>query len=186
MESKVTNYGEEYNRESMYETARERFFDGKKVKMGGSRHKSLISIMIKDFEMELEKEEKLLKQSKIKFKQKDDKNFINTFSKTMERSRVTDDLHERIEKAVKHIKDIQKTYSKYLNGNFDVKKTSKMSLDELNSILSILKEYEEKLLEGINGDCLNTTIYKTLTITQLYIQEIELEIKNRQTNIFEK
>ena len=53
IKNKVTDYGEEYNRESMYETARERFFDGKKVKMGGSRHKSLISIMIKDLEMEL-------------------------------------------------------------------------------------------------------------------------------------
>ncbi|MFQ6724365.1 MAG: hypothetical protein ACLRFE_03430, partial [Clostridia bacterium] len=58
IKNKVTDYGEEYNRESMYETTRELLMEYENVKMNGKTHKSLFSVMLEDCEMEQKKYER--------------------------------------------------------------------------------------------------------------------------------
>ena len=58
-----TNHGEAYNRESMYETAREVLLEGKEVSMNGKKYDTLIEVMIKDYEMEVNNEAEYVKQA---------------------------------------------------------------------------------------------------------------------------
>ena len=47
-EVKKTNYGEDYNRESMYETAREALLNGEKVVIAGIEHETLPDVILTD------------------------------------------------------------------------------------------------------------------------------------------
>ena len=76
-----TYYSEDYNRESMYETAREYFLDGKKVKINGVKCKRLIEVMMEDFKLEVEKEHSLLKESETELASKMKFYFLINFHK---------------------------------------------------------------------------------------------------------
>lgn len=183
IENKVTDYGEEYNRESMYETARELLMEGKNVKMSGKRHKSLFSVMIEDCIKEQKKHEKYLEQCEMYQQAKDDKNAFSCLSKSISTGKVTDKLIARLEKAIYDAK-MMKQYNNYIdNAVKALKPARKMSIQELNDALDLLKEYESVLLFKLNGDCITKVTYKMYSITKNYMQEIEDELKKRQANV---
>lgn len=183
IENKVTDYGEEYNRESMYETARELLMEGKNVKMNGKTHKSLFTIMMEDCAMEQKREEEYLKESEKHLQANDDMKFLDSFAATLSRGKVTDKLIARLENAIKTAKKLQQ-YHKYTDKQFkSFKDAKKMTIEELNDALELLKEYKNSLLFELNSDCVTKATYKAYTITQKYIKEIEEELKKRQANI---
>ena len=178
-----TDYGEQYNRESMYETAREILLDGKKVKMNGKTHKSLFTIMMEDYTMEIDKEAKYLRQAEKHLKEDDDSKFLDSFSKTMSRSKVTENLQSRLENAIDEAKIFQQYH--YIIGKQIklLKDTKEMSVEELNYALDLLKEHESVLLFRINGDTIHKSIYKAYLTTKKHIKQVEEELENRQETI---
>ncbi|MBQ7797536.1 MAG: hypothetical protein IJ458_04275 [Clostridia bacterium] len=178
-----TDYGEEYNRESMYETAREILMDGKKVVMNGKRYDNLVSIMIKDCEMEQKKYERHLEECETYQQTKDDEKTFDSLSKAMSKGKVTRKLVERVGNAIEDAKMLQQ-YHDYIDKYIQtLKQTTKLSIDELNNVLEFLKEYESSLLFRLNGDCITKATYKTYIITQKYIKEIEDELARRQASV---
>lgn len=182
-ENKVTDYGEEYNRESMYETTRELLMEYENVKMNGKTHKSLFSVMLEDCEMEQKMEEAYLQESEKQLQANEDRGFLDKFSKTISRGKVTDKLIERLQKTIEDAKKLQQ-YHKYTDKQFKLLKPArKMTIEELNYALEFLKEYESSLLFRLNGDCITKETYKTYIITQKYIKEIEEELIKRQASV---
>lgn len=178
-----TDYGEEYNRESMYETARELLMEGKDVKMNGKTHNSLFSIMLEDCAMEQKKYERYLEECGIYQQAKDDEKTFNSLSKSISRGKVTDKLVARLGNAVEDAKMLQQ-YHNYTDRQFEsFKDAKKMTIEELNDALELLKEYKNSLLFELNSDCVTKATYKAYTITQKYIKEIEDELTKRQANI---
>lgn len=183
IENKVTDYGEEYNRESMYETARELLMEDKNVKVNGKTHKSLFSVMLEDCKMEQKKHERYLEECEAYQQAKDDKNTFDTLSKSISIGKVTDKLIERLQKTIEDAKKLQQ-YHKYTDKQFkSLKPARKMSIEELNYALDLLKEYESSLVFSLNSDCVTKATYKTYIITQKYIKEIEDELTKRQASV---
>jgi len=182
-ENKVTDYGEEYNRESMYETARELLIEGKALKMNGKTHKSLFTIMMEDYAMEIDKEAKYLRQAEKHLKADDDRRFLDSFAKTIARRKITDKLQTRLENTIEDAKKLLQ-YHKYTDKQFkSFKDAKKMTIEELNDALELLKEYKNSLLFELNSDCVTKATYKAYTITQKYIKEIEDELTKRQASV---
>ena len=176
-----TNFGEEYNRESMYETAREYFLDGKKVKINNVKCKTLIEVMLEDFRLEVDKERELLQQSEVALSQKNEKAFLDKFSQTMSRRKTTDNLQQRLEDAIKVAKQLKLEYNRVYNKFNFKKKTIKCTLEQLNDYLNELYVLRKRIVEyRINGDLTSTLSSKLLYSTNNYISEIEREISKKQ------
>lgn len=183
MNKKFTDYGEEYNRESMYETARESLMRGKNVIINGKRQKSLIGVMIQDLKMATDKEFQYFEQSAIALKEKDDEKYFKTLSKTMCQSQIVTDLQKRINGAMTTLKDLKEFNQYVMDNTFTKKKPHEMTISELENLLDILKEYEISLLFRLNNDCITKLTYETYIKTCNYIKEVEQELAKRQAGV---
>ena len=177
-----TNYGEEYNRESMYETAREYFLDGKKVQINGKKCKYLIDVMLEDFRLEIDKEHDLLKQSEIELTSKNEMAFLDKFSQTISRGKTTDYLQKRLEEGIKEVKKNTLMNKSAIEKHKGIKKLKNLSLEELSNLLTDLESQKQRVINSaLNGDCVNTLTYKLyLSITNL-INKIKDEINERKS-----
>ncbi len=177
-----TNYGEEYNRESMYETAREYFLDGKSVKVNGQKCKGLIEVMLEDFKLEIEKEHNLVEQSQVAWDAKNKEECFDKFSQAMGRNKITNYLQLRLERAFDNLAR-SKTEKKELTDKItSIKNLEKCTLQQLEELLNALEQYRQNLVYCIDGDLVNTEVYKTFDITNKYIAEVEQELEKRQAH----
>lgn len=177
-----TNYGEEYNRESMYETAREHLLDGNVLKVNGHKCKSLIEVMLEDFKLEVDKEHSLLEQAQVEWDNHNEEGFFSKFSQAIRRSKTTDYLQRRLEKAFEDLKTSKDNGKEFISKEILKKKPSELNIQELNELLMGLKQYKQRLIKyHINGDLVNSVASKTLNITNKYIAEVESEISKRQS-----
>ena len=182
-ENKVTDYGEQYNRESMYETAREILLDGKKVVINGKCYDSLIGVMIEDCGMEQEKHEAYIKEFEIYQPAKDDTKTFDSLLKSISRGKVEDELIKRSDLAIikaKQRSELNGVVSKAYNIN---KNLNKLSITQIKDYLQVLRKYEKELFECMYGDALTNLTHSLYKTTQKYIEEIEEELKKRQANI---
>jgi len=177
------NYGEEYNRESMYETARDYFLDGKKVKINRKRHERLIDVMIEDFDLEIKKEHYLLRQSEKAFNADDKEKFIDKFAKTRAVRKTTDYLQKRIRDAIIDSRKCSEEDKKMIIKLKQIRNLDKCSMEDLENFLIDLKEYKGIINYRLNGDCVNTLTYKMLASISKLIKDIEDEIKSRQNSL---
>lgn len=178
-----TNHGEEYNRESMYETAREQLLDGKKVVINGKCYDSLIGVMIEDCGMEQEKHEEYLKLAETYQQENNDEKSFDYFSKAWKIVKVQDKLLERSQIAV----DKQKEYIKEFKDKFHkvykfYENLKKLSIPQIEQYLTLLYEYKYRLLEHMNGDTLTNLTYSEYKTTQKLIKEVEDELSKRINN----
>ena len=174
-----TNYGEEYNRESMYETAREQFLNCKKVVINGKCQDSLIGVMIEDCGMEREKYEEYLNLAGTYQEENDNEKFFDYFSKALERGKVQDKLLERSQIAVDKVKEyveFKNKISKVCNVN---KNLRKLSIDLIEKYLTLLNEYKDRLLESMYGDTVTNLTFSSYKTIQKFIKEVEDELSKR-------
>ena len=168
IKNKVTNYGEEYNRESMYETARESLLQGKKVLINGKYYSSLVGVMIEDYGMELDKEEAF----------KDNEKNLNN-----NRRATIDALSKRLDVAVEKEKEITQKLIElhkavYTNGNL-----RKCTIDQLKYYLRVLKKYKICLFNSMYTDTIDTLTNAQYEIAKRLIKETEEELERRQVDI---
>ena len=179
-----TNYGEEYNRESMYETAREQFLDCKKVFINGKCYDSLIGVMLEDCAMEQEKDEEYLKLAETYQQENNNEKVWDNFPKAWARGKVVDALLKRAEIAVEE----QKDYLEFKNILYKAKvhkaheNLKSLSITQIENYLILLKEYESRLLKHMYGDTVTNLTYTAYKSVQYYIKELEQELSKRNNN----
>lgn len=177
----VTNWGEIYNRESMYETVRENLLDGDKVKINGKVCQSLIDVMMEDLRMEIDKEEYYLRQAEKAWESNDDRSYHYNFSQSIQRGTITDYLIGRLKGTVMNSKQAAVDNNKIESDTRRLKKIDKCSLEELQKILEVLKNYQINAVNyQIDGDGVNVLTSKLLRKIELIIQKVEKEIYYRQ------
>lgn len=177
--NKHTNLGEEYNRESMYETARDYLMEGKRVELNGKTHNSLISFMIADLDMQIDRENKYFERSEELLKAKDTDNFINLFSQSLLISKITGRLEGRIEDAIKTLES-KKEQNKLLPGILGTNRNfQRFSTIQLEEYLKELIEYESNLFDSIHDDTIDVLSNTIYINTKRRIQQVEDEIKKR-------
>ena len=162
-EVKKTDYGEDYNRESMYETVREALSSGENVVIDGKIYKNLEDVMLADIKMEDTKAQQTLKKAK-EFKElgKVDEanqlcNFIdNRLNVITQMNNQLDELIKKKSIAVKEILRIQ--------DNID---DINVTLEYLNDTLKGLKRLETKW----KGDELSAIIEGMINIVKRLIAE---------------
>jgi len=177
----VTNWGEFYNRESMYETTKEYLLDGEKVKINGKNCGSLIDVIMEDLRMEIDKEEYYLRRAENSWESNDEGAYLDNFSCAIQRGSVADYLIGRL-------KDSEVISNKDAENNKKIesvarrlRRIDKCTLDELQVYLKELKEYQLNAVSyRIDGDGVNVMTSKFLRKVERTIQEIEKEIYNRQ------
>ena len=97
---KYTDYGPDYNRESMYETVREQLMDGKPVKIFGQSFADLVSVINEDANCEL-REKRYLDLKVEEMRRKGFWNGLDTLYASMsdEKNNVFHELKRRVDKA---------------------------------------------------------------------------------------
>ena len=174
-----TNYGEEYNRESMYETAREQLLDCKKIVINGKYYDSLIGVMIEDCGMEQEKHEEYLKLSETYQQENDDEKSFYYFSKAWEIGKVQDKLLERSQIAVDKAKEYLEFKEKVRKAYRVNENLKKLSVTQIKKHLTLLNEHKDRLLEHMYGDTVTNLTYSSYKTTQKLIKEVEDELSKR-------
>lgn len=168
-----TNYGEEYNRKSMYETAREYFLDGKKVKMNKKMRKSLFEILIEDYRLEVEKEHNLLEEADKAQKDGNEEEFFDKFSISFDRRKVVLDLQRRCEITLEELKQKTDENNRMIKKSKSMRDLKKCSKEELFAYLYDLEGCRQSLISRMEGDCVNTLTYKTLDLANKAMNEID-------------
>ena len=179
MKQKVsTNYGEDYNRESMYETAREILLTGKKVKINGKEYKSLIEVMIEDARLEEEKYDQLKAKAdefdKIKGKEFETlKNLhyaINYLEKAIS-------IRERANKALINLtsrkKDIDSLLS-WIEKTMEVIDKDVLPLEDLTRCYEVISQVEQFYDNEMFGDGIFTQmneLYNCAKRIRLHIED---------------
>ena len=177
-----TNYGEEYNQESMYETAREYLLEGKAVKVNGKKCKSLIQVMMQDHGLEVKKARKLAKREDRAFKNGNQEEYGVKHRQFEHRFRVAIALDVRLEKAFDNLARSKTENKEFTNKINSIKNLKNCNLQQLEELLNALEQYRYNLVYCMGGDLVNTEVYKAFDITNKYIAEVEEEIQNRQAH----
>ena len=178
-----TYKGEEFNRESMYETAREYLLDGKKVKINGKKCKALIEVMLEDFRLEVAKRTKLLQRAE-ELKEKEDIGFLYELAQESSVSKTADYLQKRLENAIQKCKLIVEENEKMIIRARELKRLDKCSLNELRDFLAELYAHKQRIITlRLNGDCVNIITQKLLKSALKTIEEVKAEIKIKQTGL---
>ena len=177
-----TNYGEEYNRESMYETAREYLLEGKEVKVNGKKCKSLIQVMMQDHGLEVKKVRKLAKQEDRAFKNGNQEEFGIKYRQSMDRLNGVTALDARLKSDFDDLTRIQAENNALTDKIQSIRNLNKCTLQQLDELVNALEQYRYNLVYCMDGDLVNTELQKAFDITTKYIDEVEEEIQNRQAH----
>ncbi|MBQ8430568.1 MAG: hypothetical protein IJX26_01315 [Clostridia bacterium] len=161
-----TNYGEEYNRESMYETVRELFIEGKKVVVNGSKCESLISVMIEDYKQEDKKRGEIYNYLKeLMNNNKEDDIIAKKMREMLKISKKMEKISQGADSACKAYSD--ETFDR-LNLRTKISKLCQkgraktITLEELYELRDLVKELEKIYIEEIYGDTINVNSMKNL------------------------
>ena len=177
----VTNWGEYYNRESMYDTTRDYFIDGECVQVNGKKCQSLIDVMMEDLKMEIDKEEKFLNQATSAMNSNDDRGFLKSFYNTMKHGEISDLLIDRLRKCMVESNNSTNEYSEFLSISKQLRNMDTCAIEELKKYRKKLISYQKHALEyGLYGDGVSVSTSKILKSLDQSIQNIDRELYYRQ------
>ena len=185
-----TNYGEDYNRESMYETAREILLTGKKVKMNHKKHISLIDIMIEDAVLE-EKKRKKLKAKADKLDKKKNKGLetLQNFHFATDYLDKASRIKDRTKKSILEYQQSDEEAGELLasiNGQLFLIAEGALSLEEMTRCFEVISQVEQFYHDAMYGDCVDNKsakLYDRVKSLRVYIEgKMHLAQENEELN----
>lgn len=177
---KYTDYGEEYNRESMYETVRDVLMDGYPVIFNGEMCLSLDAVIYKDGAIECENIKRTLNQVGMHTVMGNWTLGAILNKNAEKRIALVTALQQRVDNARQFRKDafnqreaLMTVYG-ICNSNLSKSGQHSLSPDKVKSYYKYLCDLEDSYLAEVNNDACDTNSYEKYSIIKANREALEL------------
>lgn len=182
-----TNYGVDYNRESMYETAREMLLQGKEIEIKGVKCTSLINLMIEDWGMEMDKESKYVEKAtqleQLGYHDEAVNKFAEYLDINAQNAKIGTRVREGLEDGI-----INNEYEEYIKEQLAIItkkiKNRSASVEEIKDAVDLSKKLESMAVEEMYDDTVSNQSRGKYAIMTMYSAGLEALLKQTERDNF--